>query len=192
MSLPDYMVAARSARPLGISILSVLHFLGGVVLLILAAAFPILTANKPEIAEGMAAVGIPLPLLIAGIVFLAVLAIGSGIGMWIGAKWGWYLGSFYYMYSVVRNILAFLNVYLLVDQMPAAEVAAMTRGPEYHYFKFGGRVVIHALIFLYFFKGNVVEHFGLKDTSGWKVLLIEFGICVGIVAAISLWSSVSQ
>jgi hypothetical protein len=84
--------------------------------------------------------------------FLAILAIASGVGMWTGAKWGWYLGSFYYMYSVIRCIFAIVNVYLLFDQLPADEVTAMSRGPAYHYFKFGGRAVIHALIFLYFFK----------------------------------------
>jgi hypothetical protein len=32
----------------------------------------------------------------------------------------------------------------------------------------------------------VVEYFRLKDASAWKILLIEFGICVWIVVAVSL------
>ncbi|MEX2309687.1 MAG: hypothetical protein WD738_19095 [Pirellulales bacterium] len=188
MSLPDYMISARMQRPLGIAILSVLHFIGGVGLVVLTVAFPIIASRKPEVAEGMAAIGLPLPLLVAGMLFIAVLAIGSAVGMWKGAKWGWYLGSFYYVYSIVRNLSAIVSVYLLFDQMPVEEVAAMQRGPEYHFWKFGLRTVVHALIFLYFFKENVLEYFGLRDVNRLKVVLIEFGICIGTAVAVSLWN----
>lgn len=183
MSLPEYMAPSR---PLGIAILSVLHCIGGVILAVLAVAFPVFAAKEPELREVLSSIGVPFPLLIVGIVVLVALTLGSGIGMWIGAKWGWYLGSFYYVYSVIRSILAIYNTHLLFETLPPDEVAAMPRGIEFYYFKFGFRAVVHALIYLYFFKVNVLEYFGLKEISRWKVVVIESGICVAIAVAASL------
>lgn len=187
--MPDYL---RPPRPVGISILSVLHFLGGAALAVLAGVLPMMAARKPEIAETLATIGMPLPLLIAGILFLASLAIGSAVGMWIGAKWGWYLGSFYYVYSVIRNLLAIVSVYLLVGQLKPEELADAHRGPEYHYLKFSIRAVIHTLIYVYFFKRNVLEYFGLTQISVLKVVVIELVICSSIAIAFSFLGAMSS
>ena len=182
MSTTDYITPPR---PLGISILSILHFVGGVALAVLAAVLPMIAAGQPEIAETLATIGLPLPLLIAGIFFLAALAIGSAVGMWIGARWGWYLGSFYYVYSIIRNLLAIVTVYYLAAELKAEDFGA-SRGPDYHYFKFGVRALIHALIYIYFFKSNVLEYFRLTQVSVVKVILVELAICIAIAIAFSI------
>jgi hypothetical protein len=189
MSLPDYMITDRERRPVGISILSILHILGGVLLAGLMVASPFIFSREPEIAARLSDMGIPLVLLYVGILFLTVLTLGSGIGMWIGAKWGWYLGLLYNMYSTIRNLFALLHVYLLVDPTAAEEMGASSRGPEYYYFKFAVRAVIHSLILLYFFKGNVVNYFGIKDRNNWKILLVEFAVCIGIAYTVAFWSA---
>ena len=153
--------SSSTPRPLGIFILSILHFVGGVAFLAMGVAFPFLASDKPE-AKNLTAVFAQAE-IIAGILFLAVLAIGSGVGMWIGAKWGWGFGVFYYACGVIRSLFALLGAYLLFDKLPAEEIADMAREPGYYYFKYGGRAVVHALVMMYFFKGSVLDYFGFEE-----------------------------
>jgi hypothetical protein len=114
---------------------------------------------------------------------LALLGVSSGIGMWVGRKWGWWLGSFYYVYSVARNASALLTISALED-----ELAGGTRGPEYYYVKYGGRVVVHFLILLYFFRGNVLRYFALENLPKWKAVSTLIAVCAAIFVAASLFS----
>jgi hypothetical protein len=164
-------------RPVGISILAVLHFIGGI--LLFGSQF-LLFANLQAMEESLRAIGIPPVLLIIGVMFLAVLAIASGVGMWMGAKWGWWLASFYYVYSIFRNGSALLTVVAMADQLEGG-----SRGPEYYMIKHGVRIIVHFLLFLYFFKGNVLEFFGLETLSKPKAIGVLVGICIAITAAIS-------
>jgi hypothetical protein len=93
MSIPDYMVVQRHPRPIGIAILSVLHILGGVLLAIAAVAFIVVFQSDPRLVEMLSKAGITMPLLAAGIIFLAVLGTASGIGMWVGPKMGLVSGN---------------------------------------------------------------------------------------------------
>ncbi len=176
----------EETRPVGVSILAVLHIvgggLGGIATVFLVAQL----GSNPKVRQGLAVVGVPPALLIVGIAFLLVLGIASGIGMWQGLTWGWYLGSFYYMYSVVRNANALITISRLMNTLPPEEIANMSRGPSFFYMKHGLRVVVHSLLFLYFFKSNVRAFFAVAEQDRWKVTLAEFGICVGIAGAVSL------
>jgi hypothetical protein len=71
--------------------------------------------------------GFPTSLLIFSIVFLFALGIASGVGMWKGRKWGWYLGTFYYIYSITRNANALLAVSIFINSMSPGETADMSR-----------------------------------------------------------------
>lgn len=159
-------------RPAGVSILAVLHLIGGVLLL---GAQVLLLANFDRLQEGMYAVGIPPVLLVFGVMLLAGIALASGIGMWLGTRWGWWCATFYYVYSIARNANAFLMVSDLSDALEGG-----TRGPGYYYAKFGGRVVVHFLLLLYFFKSNVVAYFGMDDVHKGKAV----GILIAVTAAV--------
>ncbi len=93
-------------RPVGVSILAVLHFIGGI--LLFGVQF-LMFANLNAMEESLRTIGIPPALLIVAVMFLAALAIASGVGMWIGTKWGWWLAAFYYVYSIFRNASALLS-----------------------------------------------------------------------------------
>ncbi len=143
-----------ATRPVGVSILAVLHLIGGI--LLFGAQF-LLFANLQAMGESLRSIGIPPVLLIIGVMFLAVLAIASGVGMWMGTKWGWWLASFYYVYSIFRNCSALLTVFTIADQLEGD-----SRGPEYYMTKHGVRIIVHLLLFLYFFNGNVLAFFGME------------------------------
>lgn len=159
-------------RPIGVSILAVLHFGGGVLLLgVIVLLFPILN----RAAAPMESVGISPALATAALLLLSALAIASGIGMWMGTPWGWWCAIFYYVYSVARNANALLMVGELAEALPDS-----SRGAGYYYLKFGGRVIIHFLILLYFFKSSVLAFFCMQDVNRNKAV----GILVGITVAL--------
>lgn len=182
--LPVEPRRGTTPRPGGISILAVLHFIGGI--LLFGTQF-LLFANLQAMEESLHAIGIPPVLLIIGVMFLAVLAIASGVGMWMGAKWGWWLASFYYVYSIFREGSALPTVVAMANQLEGG-----SRGPEYYIIKHGVRIIVHFLLFLYFFKGNVLEFFGLETLSKPKAIGVLVGICIAITAAISAIGLVSS
>jgi len=164
-------------RPVWVSVLAVLHFVGGFVYL--GTQF-IFLANLNVIEPTLHTFGMTSGLMIFALMVLAILSIASGIGMWIGVKWGWWLGAFYYIYSIFRNASAVLMVISMTNVLEVG-----SREPEYYLIKHSGRIVLHFLIFLYFFKGNVLEFFHLEGLSKPKAIGIMVGICIVISAVVS-------
>jgi hypothetical protein len=171
------MIGAVAQRPPGITLLAVLHVIGGILLAVLQFA---LIAKLDEMEEPLRVVGLSPVLLVIGSAFLALIGIGAAVGMWLGRKWGWWLGAFYYVYGVARNASALLTLGALDHDLESS-----ARGPEYYYFKHVGRIIVHLLILLYFFKGNVMAYFGLSELSKWKAVSIM------VAASIAIWGAVS-
>jgi ABC-type Na+ efflux pump permease subunit len=71
-------------RPIGISILTVLHIGVGMLMGILA----VISLAVPEIRQVLGMLGSLGPLFVIVMVFLSALCIASGIGMRKGRKWG--------------------------------------------------------------------------------------------------------
>ena len=180
--MEDYLVARK--RPTGVSILAFLAILGAVVITIISALaiFAVIQGDDRvrQASEAMAQIGIPPYFMAAGILFLLALGWASGIGMWIGAKWGWHLGAFWYAYAIARNIGALLTIYGSAEMFEAEMSSSSSRGPEYYYIKHSGRLLISFLIYLYFFKDNVREYFGLENASKWNAVAAHFGICAAL------------
>ncbi|QEG02806.1 hypothetical protein Mal15_69270 [Stieleria maiorica] len=130
--------------------------------------------------ESLSSVGIPYVLLVIGVMFLAILTIASGVGMWMGTKWGWWLASFYYVYGIFRNGSALFTVVTMADQLEGG-----TRGPEYYMTKHGVRIVIHCLLVLYFFKPNVLEFFDMTTVNKARAVGVLVGICTALAVAMS-------
>ena len=172
----------KKERPTGVSILAAIHMFGGAVLLIMQV---VMLWKFDAIADTLNEVGIPPILLVLGVMLLAGLGLASGIGMWIGTRWGWWCGAFYYVYSVARNANAFFMVAELAEQF--SQDPHDLHGPGYYYAKFGGRVAIHSLLLLYFFKSNVLAYFGLSDIHKGKALLILIAITALIFGGSTAW-----
>lgn len=164
-------------RPLGLSILAALHVIGGI--LLFGAQF-LLWSRYEEMQQPMQAIGIPPILLLVAIMFLSLLGIASGVGMWTGARWGWWAAAFYYIYGIFRNASALLALAEWAEHLEGS-----ARGPGYYLVKHSGRIVVHALILLYLMKGNVLEFFDQESLNKAKAL----GSLVAICALISLFTS---
>jgi hypothetical protein len=188
--VPDYLLVKD--RPIGISILALLMFVGGVGcagLLIYGAFFVSWEERRAQIEQATAALGAPLSLIIGSVVFLSALAIEGGVGMWKGRKRGWWLGSFWYAFAICRNVNALFFVSRLARTLPAEELTAMQGEIRQAYIKFGMRLAVSSLLYLYFFKTNVREFFGLREASRWKAVLVQFAICAAIFAGGTMLAS---
>jgi hypothetical protein len=177
--------AAKQQRPPGVSLLSVLMLVGGVAMfLILLQQMATLESGSLANAMGMI---LPVWLLLINFLLLAAVATAAGVGMWKGAKWGWQLGAFYILYAVFGNISSLVTVIILYDQFEATE-----RGAAYYLIKHGTRVLIRVLVFMYFFKGNVLHYFGLENIAVPKAVGMLVAVCVSITLAFMAVGYIAQ
>ena len=184
MSVPDYM--RQRERPIGVSILSVLHFISALGFFGVA-VFALLWLRDPKIVEKMAASGFPVPLFIAAMVVSAILAFATTVGMWSGAPWGWYLGSFWYAYSIVVNVSALFSINGVIHSFRQDHPRFVAPGIGFYYARFTIGLVLGVLLYLYFFKDNVRDYFGLLESKKWIAVAIQFFLAIDIVFAIFAW-----
>jgi hypothetical protein len=157
-------------RPIGITILALLYLLGGVAILVMQ----VVLWNK--IGEGLESIGMSSTIGTAAIIFLGVLDIGAAIGMLMGKQWGWWAGAFCLFYSVARNLNTLVSIPSIMEQHGGPD-----GGMERLYVKYAGRVIIHSLLALYFFKANVVEYFRVGQLVAWKRFTILLVATIGIM-----------
>lgn len=178
------MQGPKVNRPVGVAILAWLGMIGGVLGFIGVLAMLIVIPRVPAASAVLRMSGIPLLLAAVVLSLILVFAFVSGIGMWMGRKWGWFAGSFYYMYSVVRNLNGALVIPGIIESVGSDGLAEMSHEPGYYYFKHGLRAIVHGLIYLYFFKQNVRDYFQIGEAKKLKVVLVQFVVCVGLIASV--------
>ena len=172
------IIDADRKRPLGVAILSWLHLIGGGILII--GTLVMLYRPESDAVRNIEEAGFSPAAIILSVSFIAFLGVGSGLGMLLEKSWGWYLAVYYYINSIFRNGYTVYMVYQTQDQIEPGD-----RGPEYYYFKYGGRVVIHFFLFLYLFKPNVLRFFYLGEVNRGKLLAALLMIYLGQTAI--LW-----
>jgi hypothetical protein len=84
----------------------------------------------------------------------------------------------------VRNIAAIINLIGLVSEIEDLQADPLMPGRIY--VKFGGRLLVSFLRYLYFFKSNVRAYFGLGSVSKWPAVLVQILLCICIFVAGSL------
>jgi hypothetical protein len=137
------------------------------------------------ISEVSNALGVPPALLVLSVAFLAILYLVSGIGMWRGTRWGWWLGAFSYSYAVARAASGLLFVSGFSGGLEGLTDADYRKLG----IKFSGRIVVSSLLFLYFFKSTVLAFFGLETLSKAKATaaLIGTTLAVACLAVATQW-----
>ena len=168
---PSDIDEATRKRPLGVSILAVLEVISAISLVAMQVAWGDTLSTVSVETTGSA---------FAGYYSMAVYAISgmiAGVGMWLGKRWGWWAGTFGLMLGVLRNAKTLLAIPGIVQQYGLTLDESLSA-----YFKYGSRVVVQPLWFLYYFKGNVLGYFGLKDLSKAKTMaLLVFGVLLVFV-----------
>lgn len=101
---------------------------------------------------------------------IALLGILSGVGMFFGRKWGWWLGSFYYIDCGIRNLSRIILSPIVMKQLN------IIGNFSYYFLRDGVKAVFCIFVIIYLFKKNVLEYFGLYRKSKFKYILIFIGI----------------
>jgi hypothetical protein len=135
----------RRLRPLGIWLLSGLHLVAG-----LFFSFGVFFLLR--LREGGNPVLLRFWFLIPMMGIVAALGLGSGFGMWLGKRWGWWLATFYYTWGVL-GVIADLG-FALVANGTGGLAPILPR--ELTLF------VIHGLILAYLLRRKVREFFRLE------------------------------
>lgn len=163
-----HAAAQTTGRPFGVAALAALHFFGGLVLFWLQfLLFSRLDAIEPSAREA----ALPMVLVATGLMFLAILSIASGIGMWRGTTWGWWMGSFYYVYAIFRNASALLTAASMAEELENSE-----RGLIFYLVKHSIRILVSFLFLSLFFKENVLDFFGMNGVDKRQSIARLFGI----------------
>lgn len=174
-SLQEEIAESSYDRPAGISFLAVILAIGGGLGIVLQL---IAFSKLEDLSEVL---GVSAVLVQGALLLLSGSALAAAVGMWIGAKWGWWLALFYFAYAVTRNANAFLSISSLADQFGASGEFRST-----NYVKYGIRMVWNALLLAYLCRENASFYFRTTETSKWKALGIVFGISIGLFGLAAL------
>jgi hypothetical protein len=164
----------RGPRPVGIWILSGLHVLVGVLFLAAAIAFQVAAAIGVEDATGPIEADWVLTSLFCA---LAAYAIISGVGLWRGARWGWWLSAFYWVGMAMNWIgEGSATIWKMRHDDPRllATLVAIVLV----------RLVFHFFLVLYHFKHTVRSFFGLHSLRMVRTIAILAGIGIAIGVAL--------
>jgi hypothetical protein len=112
-------------------------------------------------------------LLTLGLSALAAYAIASGIGLWRGDRWGWWLAAFYYVASAFNYFVEGPVTIWRISQVDDELLPFI--GPAVAL-----RLTLHVLLVLYCFKRSVRSFFGIQSLSILKALAILIAITIAI------------
>jgi hypothetical protein len=162
-------------RPFGITILSTLLTVGG--LLMLASMWEI-PVDLPKDVERVGFLGAQPH---AATAFIGILGVAGGVGMFCGKRWGWWLGSILLWYSAVIEVSAIHDVASIARRhaVPALSVGLSYAGHL-------GEALIAALLSWYLFSNPVSAYFQFPPRSKSVRCLFLFGATtasVGFLAA---------
>ncbi len=165
-------------RPAGIWVLSGLHLLVG---LLLVASTVFLAWRM--VTEGQIRSFLPFWLVLSLCGCVSALSLASGIGLWLGKRWGWWLTAFYYVWGALGAVAQLLFVLWRVEFDPELIVLMLPGNLV--------RFAVHALIVLYLFKGTVRSFFRLKSLRMATALTLLAAVAF-IVLAATIGMSYSQ
>lgn len=172
----------RGKRPVGVSILAVLHLLLGLLLVlvlvllgIVAVQFGLPPTQTTEIVVGLAFIGL------AMIVFT-----GSAVGLWLGTPWGWWLASFTHAWSIVASISTIFLAFALQPARGEFGLPAIFMHAFY--------AVLSGLALGYLFRTNVRRYCAADSRSTSGVLATLFGAAIVLVGVTTLgtWLAINR
>lgn len=163
-------------RPIGVWILSGLHLLAGLLFVFAVVMF----LQQREMIDQRLMTGLfGYLVVIAGV--MAVVALSSGVGLWLGTRWGWWIASFYYVWAVLGFVAEFMVMAFRFNLMDAETlvVAVLSKVIQ---------LVIHALLLAYLLKPNVRAFCRLQSLRVDRALIPLVIIAVVLLAASYYWT----
>ncbi|MFO8055964.1 MAG: hypothetical protein R6V10_01535 [bacterium] len=169
-------------RPIGVIILAALHILGG-----LAMTLGLVAALRGDAGSaGNAFQGGPPGYVLGTIALMSAVNLAAGAGLIMGRNWGWCLSLFFLVLLALRNVEGLLLVPVFSQFRTAEEINAA-------YSSYVVALLVQGLIMVYYFRSNVLEFFGLEDSSRprlavWVVLAAMAYLTLNLVLDLKLVS----
>jgi hypothetical protein len=166
----QFLADASYRRPLGVLILSGLHLLVGLLFLLMFVLVAWLVFGGRPTSRGL-----PIWVVLSLFAFIILLALATGVGLWRGSRWGWWLTAFFYVWAALSAVpeVVFLwwrfewNIELLALVLPQKLIL----------------FAIHVAILLYLFKGTVRGFCKVKSVPVLTALTVLSVIALIFVAA---------
>jgi hypothetical protein len=168
-------------RPVGLSILAIGGFLGGLGTIIILVAFDRSIGQALQMLGGVLQVS-PFAAQLA-MFLIAGISVASGVGMWLAKPWGWWLICF----VIVCNIANAINALLVL--LPLASLLDSQNQMQL-YLRTGGRIIVQSLVLLYVF--NHDDYFGFPSSNRLKRLGMLIGACGTYGAVIAILSLLTR
>ncbi len=165
----EVSVGRGGGKPLGVMLLALLYIAVG------AVSFLFLAKQGAGAIGGTGAVR---ALFLLMLVIYPSLGLAAGVGMWLGRRWGWWLGVFGVVSAALRNLWVIAGLPSLMTGMGVGG-----RGATILYARFGFRVVLAGLIAVYLFRADVLEYFRMPRVSRGKALAVVAALSVLLIAA---------
>jgi len=172
-------VSDELRRPIGVAILSILT---GILGLLLLAAFVVLVVNWRENNEFALNQRIAPSLFWLLIGQSVVMAFVASVGMWRGAKWGWWIACCGMVLFVINNV-ALAVMANLSDGAPSVSTFTSVDSLKYVV-----RGIVFAMVLAYWLRTRVRKYFRVEKTSRMKavVLVTVYGIGITIIITVLL------
>jgi len=161
---------------MGVTVLAVLQLIGGGLVAVVMIGLG--SSRRGQIADGIEEIGVTPWFAGLSILMLAVPPLIGGIGMVMDRRWGWWLSGFAHLYRAVLTLQALIVVSSVFDAASLSPEESTRVGV--HITKYGGRVVIASLIYMYLMRGHVMAYFGVDDHSRKPVILQQVTVCAVI------------
>lgn len=168
-------------RPLGITILAVLHSIGGITYLVSGVGLLLSKGIHDTTLNGV------LPssaLLAAWSVFFTLLFTSSGIGLGLGKAWAWWISASYYLFA-----LMVIGVHLGNDLVFSGVGGASF---DFYLVQYGLPLVVGGLICAYFFRTNVLTYFRLDRWLKRKLLGVVVAVAVLLFVVATIATTVAE
>ena len=144
----------KNRRPANLALLvGYLVFFGGILFALQLSAYK----NIRE--SGVSMDYSPLLLLIS-IIFLGLLALTAGTGLWWGQKWGWWLSAFYFLHALSRQVETLFGTGL------------GNTGWTRSWLGVALGLLFSLVVLLYLNSREILAHFHLEQHPRWKSLLV--------------------
>ncbi len=148
--------------PVSVCILGTLHIVAGV--LCVSVLMPSAAHRGPGA-----------DFFIAAFAFAGVVLMATGVGLIRGSAWAWWVSTFLYMFTLMRNGVGFF----IVGVWPESEW-----GQSIHGGVVAARIVFQGAVCLFLFRRRVLTHFRLERVNRGPIAL---GLAIGGLALAVAW-----
>jgi hypothetical protein len=170
----------RTARPLGVAILAVLHVLGGA---LLAAIGVYLAMGIAARGRNLASEWLAVVMATVGPV-LAILSMAVAVGLWRASKWAWWLATLYYFQFALGGVVMLVIIavgYVFFDRPLTPRTGELV-------VKHVVRGAFFAALTWYMLRRSVFDYFQFQRLTRLRALAILSGavILTGSLLALGL------